>query len=60
MNKKQTILLLLLSITGCANAIYLTILKHFSLPGCTGAGCDTVLSSDYSTWFNIPICPIKL
>ena len=55
MNKKQTILLLLLSITGCANAIYLTILKHFSLPGCTGAGCDTVLSSDYSTWFNIPI-----
>ncbi len=55
MNKKQTIILLLLSLTGFFNAIYLTILKHFSLPGCTGAGCDAVLSSDYSTWFNIPI-----
>lgn len=55
--KLKKIILLILSIAGFFDSTYLTILhyKHV-IPPCTIAlGCETVLTSQFSTIFGIPI-----
>ncbi len=57
MKNKSSILLLILSLAGFFDSTYLTILhyKHI-IPPCTIAlGCETVLTSRFSTIFGIPI-----
>ncbi|MBI4096108.1 MAG: vitamin K epoxide reductase family protein [Candidatus Levybacteria bacterium] len=53
----KKIILLLLSIAGFFDSAYLTILHYENIiPPCTIAkGCETVLTSQFSTIFGIPI-----
>lgn len=55
--KSKKIILLILSIAGFFDASYLTTLHYKNIiPPCTIAkGCETVLTSQFSTIFGIPI-----
>lgn len=50
-----TIVSLLVALVGFADAVYLTI-EHYRnvIPPCTIGGCETVLTSTYSSIFGIP------
>lgn len=60
MKNKTTFFLLLLSLAGFFDSSYLTILHYKNvIPPCTIAkGCETVLTSQFSTLFGIPIALI--
>lgn len=53
---KLVIFLLIVALLGFADATYLTI-EHYQgvIPPCTTNGCDTVLTSTYSTAAGIPV-----
>ena len=53
---KIVIVLFIIAILGFTDASFLTI-EHFRnvIPPCTTAGCETVLTSPYSTMFGIPV-----
>jgi uncharacterized membrane protein len=55
MKKPYWITLVVLSLAGLIDSVYLTGIKWLSLPGCIGNGCDTVLASSFSTVLNVPI-----
>jgi uncharacterized membrane protein/predicted DsbA family dithiol-disulfide isomerase len=55
MKKPYKIMVIVLSFVGLLDALYLTITKMASIPACIGTGCHSVLSSMFSTVFNIPI-----
>jgi uncharacterized membrane protein len=48
--------LFIIAILGFADSSYLTI-EHYRnvIPPCTSSGCETVLTSSYSTFFGIPV-----
>jgi len=53
---KIVIALFIISVLGFTDASFLTI-EHYQniIPPCTTAGCETVLTSAYSTLFGIPV-----
>jgi uncharacterized membrane protein len=53
---KLVVVLLIIALLGFTDASFLTI-EHFrnAIPPCTTAGCETVLTSSYSTMFGIPV-----
>jgi len=53
---KIVIVLFIIALIGFTDASFLTI-EHFRnvIPPCTTAGCETVLTSPYSTMFGIPV-----
>ncbi len=53
---KIVIILFILAILGFIDSSFLTI-EHFRniIPPCTTAGCETVLTSSYSTMFGVPV-----
>jgi uncharacterized membrane protein len=50
------IAIIILAIIGFADAVYLTV-EHYNnvIPPCTTGGCETVLSSQYSQFFGLPV-----
>jgi len=60
MKRQWSVWILVVSLIGMVNAIYLTYLKLFSSPFCIGTGCNQVLASPYSTVFSIPISVIGI
>ena len=53
---KAVIILFIFALLGFSDASFLTI-EHYQnrIPPCTTAGCETVLTSSYSTMFGVPV-----
>ena len=53
---KVVIILFIFAILGFIDSSFLTV-EHFAnvIPPCTTSGCETVLTSSYSTMFGIPV-----
>lgn len=53
---KAVVILFIFAILGFSDASFLTI-EHYQnrIPPCTTAGCETVLTSPYSSMFGVPV-----
>ena len=53
---KAVVILFIFAILGFSDASFLTI-EHYQnrIPPCTTAGCETVLTSTYSSMFGVPV-----
>ncbi len=53
---KVVVILFIIALLGFTDASFLTI-EHYQnrIPPCTTSGCETVLTSDYSSLFGIPV-----